>query len=221
MTLKAKMSLLVFLTSLSIVSIGFSSWSITVESQAEIGGKIEVDNVIDVKDCIYLNINNGDDNTGITNLKFSTSGFFNDKNQINTQGFTTVFYELDLKNCNSIFSPLATLDFSFSMTYSDNTTKCKLIDSYLKKTNTEIKVNNNVISNTYSYANNEYKVSFSLNDILSSYNPEDDSYANRYRTISITYYFEHQIGDTFKTNIYDYFEGTGLKLNVRSTLTAR
>ena len=45
MTLKAKMSLLVFLTSLSIVSIGFSSWSITAETTAEINGNIEVDDV--------------------------------------------------------------------------------------------------------------------------------------------------------------------------------
>ena len=42
MTLKTKMSLLVFLTSLSIVSIGFSSWSITAETNAELGGNIEV-----------------------------------------------------------------------------------------------------------------------------------------------------------------------------------
>ena len=40
MTLKAKMSLLVFLTTISIVSVGFSSWSITAETSAEIGGTI-------------------------------------------------------------------------------------------------------------------------------------------------------------------------------------
>ena len=54
MTLKSKMSLLVLLTSVSIVSIGFSSWSITTETNAEIGGNIEVDNVINYNEYIKL-----------------------------------------------------------------------------------------------------------------------------------------------------------------------
>ena len=74
MTLKAKMSLLVFLTSLSIVSIGFSSWSITAETTAEINGNIEVDNVIDVKDCIYLCTTNGERSVVSTALLKRESG---------------------------------------------------------------------------------------------------------------------------------------------------
>lgn len=53
MTLKSKMSLLVFLTTISIVSVGFSSWSITTPKT--IYGNIEVDNVqyFDFKDSAY------------------------------------------------------------------------------------------------------------------------------------------------------------------------
>ena len=53
MKLKTKMSLLVFLTTLSIVSVGFSSWSIS--STDSIGGNIEVDNVttFDYKNTAY------------------------------------------------------------------------------------------------------------------------------------------------------------------------
>ena len=57
MTLRTKMSLLVLLTSISIVSVGFSSWSITAETNAEIGGNIEVDNVIDNSKARYSNKN--------------------------------------------------------------------------------------------------------------------------------------------------------------------
>lgn len=53
MTLKNKMSLLLFLTTVSIVSVGFSSWSITVPETIQ--GNIEVDNVgyFDFKDSAY------------------------------------------------------------------------------------------------------------------------------------------------------------------------
>ena len=43
MTLKTKLSLLVFLTTVSIVSVGFSSWSISIPETIQ--GNIEVDNV--------------------------------------------------------------------------------------------------------------------------------------------------------------------------------
>mgnify|MGYP006316098225 CR=1 FL=1 len=78
MTLKTKMSLLVFLTSLSIVSIGFSSWSITAETTAEINGNIEVDNVINSDKYVYLDTTKGENNTGIDCFKYQEYGYMNE-----------------------------------------------------------------------------------------------------------------------------------------------
>ena len=81
MTLKTKMSLLVFLTSLSIVSIGFSSWSITVETNAEAIGNIEVDNVI--------NNNNMITQETVHEFTYSELGFTNSNVNVVTRPITT------------------------------------------------------------------------------------------------------------------------------------
>ena len=76
MTLKTKMSLLLFLTSISIVSIGFSSWSITAESVAEAKGNIEVDNV-EAKKLADFGFTTSDLSTSIDYVKHVSSGVTN------------------------------------------------------------------------------------------------------------------------------------------------
>ena len=105
MTLKSKMSVLVLLTSVSIVSIGFSSWSITTETNAEIGGNIEVDNIISSDDFIKLDTSKGDNNTGI----------------IGSKGHMVEYFKIDLKECKSFFVEHNSLSIDLTLKYDDST----------------------------------------------------------------------------------------------------
>ena len=120
MTLKTKMSLLVFLTTVSIVSVGFSSWSITAETQAEIGGKIEVDNIISTEDCIYV--------SKIDTIKMCENGFTDNFNHIVSIGEITFHYTVNVENCKSYFAPLSSLSLASNLALAGEE-ECDLINS--------------------------------------------------------------------------------------------
>ena len=61
---KFKINLIFLLCMLSLVSIGFSSWSITLDA-INVDANISVDNVVNSEDYIYLDTTKGDNNTGI------------------------------------------------------------------------------------------------------------------------------------------------------------
>lgn len=64
---KFKINLIFLLCMLSLVSIGFSSWSITLDA-INVDANISVDNVVNSEDYIYLDTTKGDNNTGICAL---------------------------------------------------------------------------------------------------------------------------------------------------------
>lgn len=59
---KFKINLIFLLCMLSLVSIGFSSWSITLDA-INVDANISVDNVVNSEDYIYLDTTKGDNNT--------------------------------------------------------------------------------------------------------------------------------------------------------------
>ena len=121
MTLKSKMSVLVLLTSVSIVSIGFSSWSITTETNAEIGGNIEVDNIISSDDFIKLDTSKGDNNTGIIELDYNENGYINTNGFIGSKGHMVAYFKIDLKECKSFFVEHNSLSIDLTLKYDDST----------------------------------------------------------------------------------------------------
>lgn len=66
---KFKINLIFLLCMLSLVSIGFSSWSITLDA-INVDANISVDNVVNSEDYIYLDTTKGDNNTGICCFKY-------------------------------------------------------------------------------------------------------------------------------------------------------
>ena len=69
---KFKINLIFLLCMLSLVSIGFSSWSITLDA-INVDANISVDNVVNSEDYIYLDTTKGDNNTGICCFKYCNS----------------------------------------------------------------------------------------------------------------------------------------------------
>ena len=110
MTLKNKMSLLLFLTTVSIVSVGFSSWSITAETQAEIGGRIEVDNVVNTDDCLTL-MNEPHF------FEYGERGFVDENNKYVEKAIVDVIYTINLDICKTYFHDFNTLIVSMTLSH--------------------------------------------------------------------------------------------------------
>ena len=212
MTLKTKMSLLVFLTTVSIVSVGFSSWSITAESQAEIGGKIEVDNVVNNDDVI--------DYTIVSSLKFNEVGFIDSKGRISKQSEIIVDYTIDLTKCK---------------TYLLNNSICSDVSiKYLSEQNTF----NLFRNNTDGQFKNSFNVYYSLNNqeswlkydtpLIDDYqctttfyfdNVLDKNYEEKYVGFSIKYCFEVDSGRYFYNNFYSVIGQENFEFLLSTSLT--
>ncbi len=173
MTLKTKMSLLVFLTSISIVSVGFSSWSITAETTAELNGNIKVDNV--------LELNNTASIVSSTAFEYFDTGFRNGDIISNT---ATISYNVSISidECISTFTSRI-IDVSILLKYKDGITSTLDMFDYLST----IKVNGtNVTSSTLK----TYSVEFYKTYDISTYTEDI--------LLSIEYTF-----NTSSTNFYE------------------
>ncbi len=71
---KFKINLILVLCMLSLISIGFSSWNITLDA-INVDANISVDNVVNSEDYIYLDTTKGDNNTGISCFKYKNNGY--------------------------------------------------------------------------------------------------------------------------------------------------
>lgn len=72
---KFKINLIFLLCMLSLVSIGFSSWSITLDA-INVDANISVDNVIDLRTYVTKNLSKGDSKNGINTLQYNSYGLF-------------------------------------------------------------------------------------------------------------------------------------------------
>lgn len=205
MTLKAKMSLLVFLTSLSIVSIGFSSWSITAETTAEIGGNIEVDNVIE--STKYLKYKSH------TIFSYNEDGFLDANNNTVYVGNFQINYTLDINECKNLFGSEGDLKLDIDIHLPDdikNSTSLLSLNMFSKITASIKKDGVNCVLTSNSYSRNNLSISTTLTNFLEqtidstivvnySFNITD---INFFKTISDVSNIENTLYFGVSTNIY-------------------
>ena len=232
MTLKTKMSLLVFLTSISIVSIGFSSWSITAETTAELNGNIQVDNVSDSKEFVYLDDSNGDVideandiHSGIDTIDYCETSFINSDGLVDDTGGIAVYFIIDQAKCKSLFVGASSLKLSVTIKYSDNITPTynifdniytsgDLMSSFshtvsCEKTFTE--------SDPYNIENYEYSLDFNFPNILSNY---DSTKEQSELSFTMNYSVFSKIGEYFTENIYSLLSIENMQFTMRIALSA-
>ena len=214
MTLKTKMSLLLFLTSISIVSIGFSSWSITAETTAELNGNIQVDNVISSDKYVYLDTTKGDNNTGISCFKYQDYGYLNDDGTAVTDtGYIKAYFTMDLEKCNELFvGDYRSIQIDFKLHFTDETTtnlnlfkyaiteqgyqdissECILENNNIKMSKSEVLGSDSVV---------EYKSTFVFNNLLEYY---ESNTSNKTIDFEIRYSLFATTGNFFYNNIFKY-----------------
>ena len=185
MTLKAKMSLLVFLTSLSIVSIGFSSWSITAETTAEINGNIEVDNVSDSKEFIKLDTTKGDMidpsknlHSGIDTIDYCQTSFINSNGMVDDTGEIKNYYIIDQAKCKNLFVGCDSLKVTLTIKYIDKINPTyNIFDTHTDSNGVELSSfthsvtcsKNPISSSPYNIDKMQYSVDFTFENLLKNF----------------------------------------------------
>lgn len=98
---KWKLELLAFLTSLTLISVGFSSWQITSGPVMEsLNGSILASPVQTASDYITFDTTVGTNNTGITMFEYSGElGFIGSSATSYTQASVTLNYQINVDNC--------------------------------------------------------------------------------------------------------------------------
>ena len=232
MTLKTKMSLLLFLTSISIVSIGFSSWSITAETTAELNGNIQVDNVSDSKEFVYLDDKNGDIidennniHSGIDTIDYCETSFMDNDGLVNDTGQISLYFLINQAKCKSLFVGASSLKLSITIKYSDNfTPSYNIFDSNYDSSTLMSSFSHSVEcgktfteSTPYNIENFEYTVDFSFPNILSNY---DSTKELSEISFTVNYSVFSKIGDYFTNNIYSLLSIENMQFTMRIALSA-
>ena len=102
MLTKGKITLFMTLCLLSLVSIGFASWTITEGPKEEqMLGSMMTDNIINSAEFIQLDTTKGDsENPGISAFKFQENGYLSeDGSYVTDTGYIYTYYVLDVKKC--------------------------------------------------------------------------------------------------------------------------
>lgn len=106
--------LVIFLATLSLISVGFASWVASNGMTTSTNGTIIVEDVLKVNE--YITCSSGD----ITNFSFFKTGFIigkdsDGKSIISTTGTITAKLSLNIENCKSKFSDCNTLEIDLSL----------------------------------------------------------------------------------------------------------
>ena len=215
MTLKAKMSLLLFLTSISIVSIGFSSWSITAETTAEINGNIEVDNVIDNKNMITQSGNN--------QVTFTKLGFLDSTGKITKKQEIIMDYTVNLDNCNE-FLIKDNLAADITIKYAADANEFNMFNNSSDSTGSNTFAvsysTNNKVSWTTLTKGTDYTVSnFECVSTLKFPSVLAEDYSSNTISFSIKYEFVVTSGKYFNETFYKTLEIEGFEFLISAMVT--
>lgn len=118
---KGKITLFSVLCVLSLISIGFASWTITGETIEELSGIIETDTIINSKEYVLLDSTKGDNNSGITCFKYYEQGYLDNEGYLSNYGYITTYYKLNLKKCYELLgSDYDSIVIDFKLQYADS-----------------------------------------------------------------------------------------------------
>ena len=211
---KLKINIIVLLCILSLISVGFSSWSITIDDRY-IDGNISTDNVINSEDYIYLDTTKGDNNTGISCFKYKKEGYLGSDNNITDKGYIDAYFIIDLNKCKTLFANSNALDLTIILKYAENNPTSLNIfeedrqDTGYRTLNYNIITNNSnhfVVDTAYGTENRQYALHMIISDILTI----EEELIN----FQIRYTFFATVGEYFENNIYTKLYGDNVKFSI-------
>lgn len=221
MLTKGKITLFMTLCILSLVSIGFASWTITGEAEEVVSGGIETDKVVFSKEYIELNSDKGENSSGINCFKYYEKGYLDSDGYLSNYGYITTYYKIEYAKLKELINLLGsesdTISVKFELQYSDeivlgsdyynifagNTTSegsssitslCNYSETYAS-----------VPSISYTQQSEKdypgYSVNLVFSNILKNY---DEANSPEFICFEIKYILFATIGDYFEENIYSF-----------------
>lgn len=218
---KSKMNILLALCLISITSIGFSSWVIVQDSNPlHIQGNIDVDNVINSKDYVYLDTSKGDNESGITCFNYTDTGYLNESDTITDTGYIDAYFIIDLEKCKTLFTEYNSIDVLLTLKYANNNpTTFNIFEDdnqssgYRKVCETEIICDDSitVTKGTISGIDNkQYSLPLTFNNILNQ-SSSNLQFQVRYKFFATT-------GNYFYDYIYRYLYGNNISFALNVTI---
>lgn len=201
---KMKYNILLLLALLSLVSIGFASWSIDGlqnDVSTNVSGSLEVDDVISGTNYLKLK-------TNPEVFKYSERGFVNSDGDYIKNGYILLNYELDIDKCREVFNDLSSLYITLSIEYASSLifeNGKSLFDSFeMVATETNLKyqqslqiyINNQTFIGNTTINNSKHDINFMLKDYLT---------ITTESTIDLTIKYDWNIDDNidyFKNNVF-------------------
>lgn len=195
-----KINLILGLCLVSLISIGFSSWTIGEGGLIDNpSGGIIVDDVEYYADYIRLK----DD---IEVFKYYNNGFLHDSYFVGDEGHIIAKYEMNISNCKNKFAGNSTLEVELSLKYSNdvNTSFNIFLDSEVHSSGYHLLTSQVICSDypsiivgeSYGQTNKKYITPITFTNILLS-----DLTSIEF-TIDYTFFATH--GDYFKNNIFNH-----------------
>lgn len=207
---KSKVYLIMFLCVLSSFSIGFASWSIQGEVEEKIIGNVDVQNVVNSKDYIYLDTTKGDNNSGIDWFDYEETAYLNDDGiTYNDTGYIDAFFIIDIQKCKELFGTANSIQVKLTLKYlNDNQTDLNIFVNHSNKDGRRT-INNTVTCATETFTssantvNRSYVLTITFDDILLKY-------AKNTTATTIPFNVQFALfattGPYFNNNIYKYLE---------------
>lgn len=210
MLTRGKVLLLTILCLLSLVSIGFASWTITESDEEIVYGSMHTDNVINSAEFIQLDTTLGDiANPGISCFKYQETGYLSeDGSYVTDTGYIYTYYVLDLEKCYNLFSSefnsiVLTINLGYAnnvttdlnlFKYKVNTSGYQDIDAECSSQTTEI---NPTLNEIESSIDKQYSIQLTFTDILANYtasSPKEVKFTVKYSLFATTgTYFNNEI----------------------------
>ncbi len=194
---KLKFASLMFLSCLTIFSVGFASWNISSNSSStNLSGFIHVDNVINSNEYITFVDIDGNPTTEFDVFDFYKTGFVNKNSEIVDEGILQFYLNVNLKKCFEKFTNASSLLFQIELLCNsninifNNSENLGKVVSVEKMNQTESSCNE---TETVSNDGTSSILSFSLDNTLETV------------TIKISYRFTIINHEYYKTTLYDAF----------------
>ena len=212
---KFKINLILVLCMLSLISIGFSSWNITLDA-INVDANISVDNVVNSEDYIYLDTTKGDNSC----FKYKNNGYLDNNGEISNTGYVNAYFIIDLNKCKLLFSKSNSIYLSITLKYAnDNPTILNIFEDDRQELGYRTIKHKVIIDNNYDVTigsisgidNKQYILPITINDIL--------TIEEQFISFQIKYSFFATAGNYFNEQIYKYLYGDNIKFSITVLIT--
>lgn len=213
---KLKFVFLMFLSCFTIFSVGFASWNISgTSSSTNASGFIQVDNVINNKECIYM------ENGTPSYFSYGEKGFVDANNHFVKRGNVSGNYKINLEQCKEIFSDFDSLKVNIILEYDKSSVTYNLFEPIEGKFgfSPTVEYQGSAITDYTVTGINDYKytISFDLIDVLKNY----DTTSNPLTDLAINYNWIVEDSTYFKDYIFpELFNSTSGEGKLNFTMSA-